>query len=159
MLILCHNPLYMKKHIISLVACLAVVLFSIPACQKDNDPAPKTNTDRITTGTWKFSTAVSGSTDVSGFIQACIKDNIYTFVAAGTGTMDESTTKCNMADPQTVSFTWNFASGETVLHVSTVLFPGGSNDFTLVSISDTQLVVSQTITVGTPQTVIVTFIH
>jgi hypothetical protein len=149
----------MKKHIVSLIACLAIVLVFIPACGKDDDPPQKTKTDHISTGTWKFSTAVSGTTNVAGFIQACIKDNIYTFAAVGTGTMDEGLTKCNAGDPQTVPFTWNFASGETVLHVSTVLFPGGSNDFTLVSVTATELVVSQVITVGTPQTVVVTFIH
>src|SRR5258708_3673009 len=134
MLILCHNPLYMKKHLVSLIACLSIVLFSIPACQKDDNPAPKTNTQKISTSTWKFSTAFSGTTDVSAFINACIKDNVYTFAAVGTGSMDEGGTKCNGGDPQTVSFTWNFATNETILHVSTILFPGGSNDFTLVSI-------------------------
>jgi hypothetical protein len=44
-----------------------------------------------------------------------------------------------------------------VLHISTVLITGGSNDFTLVSLTETQLVVSQNYPpIGT---VTVTFIH
>ncbi|HKB43322.1 MAG TPA: hypothetical protein VKC90_03000, partial [Chitinophagaceae bacterium] len=85
------------------------------------------------------------------------KDNIYTFVAAGTGTIDEGPSKCNVSDPQTNPFTWNFLSNETMLHISTVLFTGGSNDFTLVSLTATQLVASQ----NYPPygTIVVTFIH
>jgi hypothetical protein len=41
-----------------------------------------------------------------------------------------------------------------------VLFTGGSSDFTLVSLSETQLVVSQNIMVsGSSQNAVVTFIH
>jgi hypothetical protein len=138
---------------------LAFAILVTIGCNNDTPDNPKTKTELLTTGTWKFSTATSSGSDVSGFIQACIKDNIYTFVAAGTGTMDEGATKCNGGDPQTSPYTWNFASNETVIHVSSVLFPGGTNDFTLVTLTETQLVVSQVINFGTPQTVVVTFIH
>jgi hypothetical protein len=51
-------------------------------------------------------------------------------------------------------------SNETILHVSTVLFTGGSSDFTIVALSETQLVLSQVITVGgSPQNAVVTFVH
>jgi len=149
----------MQKQLLSLTAIIALSFTFLTGCSNDPDPAPKSKTELLSQGTWRFSTATSGGTDISGALQACIKDNIYTFVALGTGTMDEGATKCNGGDPQTNPFTWNFTSNETVLHVSTVLFPGGSNDFTVVSISETQLIVSQVITIGTPQTVIVTFIH
>ena len=149
----------MKKQIASLLVCSLAILFLIPACQKDDDnpPASKTKTQLITQSTWKFSTATVGGADASGYLQACQKDNIYTFIAAGTGTADEGASKCNGSDPQTNPFTWNFASSETILHISTALFTGGSNDLTLVSINDTQLVVSQ----NYPPygTITVTFIH
>lgn len=148
----------MKKQIASLLAILAV-LFLLPACQKDNNipSSSKTKTQLITQGTWKFSAATVNGADASGYLQACQKDNIYTFVAAGTGTIDEGASKCNGSDPQTNPFTWNFANSESILHISTVLFTGGSNDFTLVSLTDTELKGSQ----NYPPygTIVVTFVH
>ncbi|MEO5563433.1 MAG: lipocalin family protein [Chitinophagaceae bacterium] len=131
--------------------------------EKDNDdttPPAKTKTELISTGTWKFSTATIGGGNAAGFLQPCQKDNTLTFAAAGTGTVDEGGTKCNAGDPQSSPYTWNFASSETVLHVSAVFFTGGSNDYNVVEISATKLIGSQSIEIGgTPQTVIVTFIH
>jgi hypothetical protein len=137
---------------------LILVSISLSNCGKDDDNTPTpTKTELLTTASWKFSAATVNGADASGFLQACQKDNIYTFVAAGTGTLDEGLSKCNGADPQTTPFNWNFASNETILHISTVLFSGGSNDLTLVSLSSTQLVVSQ----NYPPygTIVVTFIH
>ena len=137
---------------------LSVLIFS--SCNKGEDPIPKTKTELITTATWKFAAATVGGTDVSASLPACQKDNIMTFVSTGTGAVNEGLTKCNAGDPQNNPFTWNFASGETVLHISTILFTGGSNDFTIVTINETQLVLSQVITVGgTPQNAVVTFLH
>jgi len=148
----------MRKQLLQL-SFIALALIFISGCGKDkDDPAPaKTKTELISTGTWKFSSAKAGTTDVSGFLQVCQKDNIYTFVASGTGTINEGTTKCNAGDPQTSPFTWNFASGETILHISTTLFTGGGNDFTLVSLTETELVGSQ----NYPPygTIVVTFVH
>lgn len=139
---------------------LFLVLFS--SCGKDDPPPPatKTKTELITSATWKFSDAKVGGTSVAPFLQACQKDNTMTFAAAGTGTGDEGPTKCNSADPQSNPFTWNFQSNETILFVSTPLFTGGSSTFTLVSLTATELVVSQNITVsGTTQNAVITFVH
>ncbi|TAL40680.1 MAG: hypothetical protein EPN92_14240 [Chitinophagaceae bacterium] len=147
----------MKKHILLSALCFSLITI-LYSCQKDSTPAPgKTKTELLTSSSWKFSSATVGGADASGYLQACQKDNIYIFVAAGTGTADEGSSKCNGADPQTNPFTWNFASSETILHISTLLFTGGSNDFTLVSLSSTQLVVSQ----NYPPygTIVVTFVH
>ena len=160
MLILSSNPLNMKNQITTLLTGLFTVLLVLASCKKDDNPAPKTKTDLIATATWKFSAATVGGSDVSAFLQACQKDNILTFAAAGSGTVDEGPVKCNMSDPQTNPFTWSFASSETILNVSATLFTGGSSVFTIVSLSATQLIVSQNITVGgTPQNAVVTFIH
>ena len=131
------------------------------ACQKDEEsPAPKTKTQLLTQATWKFSSATVGGSDVSALLQACQKDNILSFAAAGTGTLDEGAAKCNAGDPQTSAFTWSWLSAETQLSISATLFTGGSSTFTLVSLTETQLGVSQSITVGpTSQTAVVTFIH
>ncbi len=152
----------MQKRILAIVISISATLF-LASCSKEDDstPAPKTKTELLTTGTWKFSTATVGGTNVNALLQSCQKDNILTFVAVGlSGTLDEGLTKCNGADPQSSPFTWSFASGETVLNISTPLFTGGSNTFTLVSLTATELVVSQNITVGgTAQNAVVTFIH
>lgn len=152
----------MKKQLYSVI--LLFVAFScITGCSKDKDedaPPEKTNTELISTGTWKFSTATVSGINVAGFIQNCQKDNTMTFQANGNGALDEGTTKCNVADPQSVPFTWNFESNETILHVSTVLFTGGSSDFNVVEISETKLSGSQMADFGAgPQNVVVTFVH
>lgn len=119
---------------------LGALTISMISCE--DDPVPKTNTQLLTQGSWKFSSATANGSDASGFLQACQKDNIYTFVAAGTGTIDEGPSKCNSGDPQTVAFNWNFASNETILHISTLLFSGTSNDLTIETLSETQLIVN-----------------
>ena len=127
---------------------------------KDNTPAQKTKTELISTGSWKFSAATYNGINAAPFLQACQKDNILTFTSTGNGTLDESTLKCNSVDPATSPFTWNFASNETILHVSSVLFTGGNNDFTILEISETTLKGSQVIEIsGNPATVVVTFVH
>jgi hypothetical protein len=142
MRIFVFNPFYMKKQFAPLVAVFALALAIFSSCNKDDSPIPKTNTQLLTQGTWKFKSATVGGSDASSSLQTCQKDNILTFNAAGTGTVDEGLTKCNIADPQTASLSWNFATSETILHVSVSLFTNTGNDLTLVSLSETELVVS-----------------
>ncbi|MBC7947839.1 MAG: lipocalin family protein [Chitinophagaceae bacterium] len=151
----------MLKQIFKTVPLLAITIVLFVSCSKDDDPVTtKTKTELIGTGTWKFSSATVSGADVSMFIQACQKDNVLMFAVNGTGAADEGAAKCNGADPQVRNFTWNFASSETILHVSTVFFTGGSSDFTVVSLTETQLVLSQNVTIsGSTQNAVVTFIH
>jgi hypothetical protein len=149
----------MKRLFTLLIVSISMV-FALSGCKKDKDetppPAPKTKTELITQGNWKFSKAMMGSMDVSGMITGCQKDNTLTFQTTGNGTIDEGLSKCNDGDPQTNPFTWNFANSETVLHVSAVFFTGGTNDYNVVELTDTKLVGSQVIS---GQTVTVTFVH
>lgn len=152
----------MKKHFTYLIAIYTLIMVAMPACDKDDDdPQPKTKTELITAGSWKFSSAtVAGFGDVSAFLQGCQKDNTALFVTGGTGTIDEGASKCNAGDPQTSSFTWNFLDSETKLFISAVLFTGGSTTSTINTLSETQLVVSQEIIIGgVPREAVVTFIH
>ena len=149
----------MKKQAWIIPAITIIFFFCFTACGKDPVHV-KTNTELVTQSTWKFDNAKVGGNDVSAFVQVCQKDNIITFVSTGSGTLDEGASKCNSGDPQTTPFTWNFASNETVLHVSTLLFTGGSSDFTIVALSETQLILSQNITIsGTTQNAVITFKH
>ena len=143
----------------SITLILLVISLSFAACNKSSTVA-KTKTELITQNTWQFDKATVNGVDVSAFLQACQKDNTIVFVSAGTGTLVEGPTKCSSNDPQTVPFTWNFANNETVLHVSAVLFTGGSSDFTIVTLNDTQLILSQDIDIsGSSQNAVVTFKH
>jgi len=161
--ILLANPKIMKNTFTRTVSFILACSLLFTACKKkhdDNTPNGKTKTELISTGTWKFSTATVGGINVSSQLQSCQKDNIMTFTSTGTGTIDEGGSKCNAGDPQTQPFTWNFASSETILHVSAVFFTGGNNDFDILEISETTLKGSQGIEVGgTTQTAIVTFVH
>ena len=134
----------MKKQIQLLFVLIAANFFIFSSCNKTDNPppVPKTKTQLLTQGTWKFKGATASGADISSSLQTCQKDNVITFVSAGTGTIDEGLTKCNVADPQTSSLTWNFATNETILHISATLFSGTGNDFTLISLTETELVVS-----------------
>lgn len=139
---------------------MSIIIF-FAACKKDsNNNTPKTNTDLLVQASWIFDNATVGGSDVSSLIQACQKDNTLSFAAGGTGTLDEGATKCNSSDPQSSPFTWSFATNETVLHVSATLFTGGSSDFNIITLTETQLILSQNINIaGTSQNAIVTFKH
>jgi hypothetical protein len=155
----------MKKKLIAAVLVSFSTLLVFTGCDKDDPPAPapKTKTQLLTQSTWRFSVITWGGTDYTAQLPACYKDNTLKFETNGTGTADEGPTKCNAGDPQTTAYTWVFASGETVLTASHPLLPGGSNTFTINTLSETQLVVSQQWTPpgsGLPaQTAVVTFIH
>ena len=152
-----------SKLLLSFVISLSgLVLFT--GCDKDDpEPAPKTKTQLLTQSTWRFSAITWGGTDYSSQLPTCYKDNTLKFEANGTGVADEGATKCNAGDPQTNAYTWSFASGETQLTASHPLLPGGSNTFTINTLSETQLVVSQQWSPpgsGFPaQLTVVTFIH
>ena len=151
----------MKKQLFFPFVLVTAGFFFFSSCNKNDTPAAKTKTELITQGSWKFKGATVNGGDISASLQTCQKDNVMTFTVALTGAVDEGPTKCNAADPQTNPFTWNFAASETMVHISTVLFTGGSSDFALVSLSETGLVVSQPYSVGpgVPQTIVLTFQH
>ena len=149
----------MKKLILKTIATIILLSLLFTACKKSSHV--KTSTELLTQSTWKFNKATVNGVDVSSQIQACQKDNIIVFVAAGTGTVDEGASTCNSGDPQTIAFTWSFTMNETILHISTALFAGASNDFTIMTLSATQLVVSFPYTppVGPTLQMVVTFTH
>ncbi|MEO5948702.1 MAG: hypothetical protein ABIP79_17940 [Chitinophagaceae bacterium] len=148
----------MKKCFFTLASSFFLALVILSSCQKDVDtPDTKTKTELLSQGTWKYKSAtVSGS---AYSIPACQQDNIYTFLATKMGSMDEGATKCNINDPSPVPFTWSFESGETSILFSVPLF--GANSVTLVSISQTELVLSYPYTppFGPTLLIVVTFTH
>lgn len=150
----------MSKKITSL--CSLFMLLFVLGCKKENN-APSI-LDYLTSGTWKFSKATASGINVTSLIDACIRDNTITFNKASsgnTGVVDEGPTKCNATDPQTINFTWTFDANfnRIILTGSVMLLPGGSNEFTVVRASNTELVLSQNISIaGAPQLVEATFV-
>jgi hypothetical protein len=136
----------MKKLLFGLTATL-ILTISMVSCSKDGDdgPPPKTKTELISQQSWKFSSANAGGTDVSGMVDACYKDNLITFNATGgTGNVNEG---ANVCSPSTAgNFTWSFQNNETQLQVSASLFPGGTGNLELVSLTETTVVVAQDMT-------------
>jgi Lipocalin-like domain len=145
-----------------LLITVCAVLF-IAGCDKDEDntPPPKTNTENISSASWKFQSASASGTDISSNpLLACFVDNVITFNSNLTGIIDEATVVCS---PTTAgNFTWGFLASETMLQLSTALFPGGSSTFTIVTLNGTNLVLSQNVVVppsSSPIPVTVTFRH
>lgn len=131
----------MKKYFPLMTVLLLVFSVLLVSCDKDNDPAPKTKTQLLVQSNWKLKSATANGGDVTNVIQACQRDNLLSFSVSGTGNVNEGATKCNGTDPNDIPFTWTFASGETIINVSTPLFLNGGTSFTLISLTETELVV------------------
>jgi hypothetical protein len=146
----------MNKLILFAALCFSALLFN--SCDK-TDEAPPTNTDYITKSSWKFSSAKAGGFDVTAQVPACFKDNTMTFAINGTGTISEGASVCAPAAP--TSFTWTFQNNGTQINLSVPIITGGSTLFTIVTLNDINLVVSQTMTIAPnpPTNVELTFIH
>lgn len=150
-----------------------VTAFTFGGCQKDDSSpsTPKTKTELITSSSWKYNDAKidtdnNGTGDQAipaGFIESCQTDNKITFSSNGSGNVDEGPTKCDAADPQTFPFTWSFTSNETMINFSSALFAGIGGDFKVVSLTETELVISQQVSILPPPlpavSVIATFKH
>lgn len=141
----------------------------IISCQKEGSGA-KSKTELIASASWKYESAAidsdnngTGETPLpAGILEACQTDNLLIFAANGSGTVDEGATKCNAGDPQTVPFTWTFGTNETVINFSSAVFAGVSGEFKIITLTETQLVLSKSITVSPlpfPVTVIASFKH
>ena len=161
----------MKGYYFVFVCCMTFFTIS---CQKDDSGSgttTKTKTELIASSSWKYNDAQidsdnNGTGDLplpTGIVEACQTDNVIVFTANGSGSVDEGPTKCSPGDPQTIPFTWNFSSNETILNFSSAVFAGVGGDFKIISLTDTQLVLSKQISLTVPLpvqvTVIITFKH
>lgn len=92
-------------------------------------PTGGSKTSLLTGATWKTTGTIidpgvanplSGVvvTDLFAQMDACDKDGTMKFTADGKYTEDEGATKCETSDPQTLSGTWVFNPGETVLTIT-----------------------------------------
>ncbi|MBK6936537.1 MAG: lipocalin family protein [Chitinophagaceae bacterium] len=144
----------MKKQITRFPIYLTLLFLLAAGCKKDSEEEPPTKTDLITGAGWKFDKATAGIYgDVSAYVDACYKDNIITFASNLTGNINEATIVCS---PSTAgSFTWSFSNNETTLNASSSFFAAGTGSFNIVTLNETNLVLSQNITLPAPFSVTV----
>lgn len=117
----------MKKSIQSLLRAGLLFLFPLLMlqCNKDND-TPK-STSELLIGTWSLTSEVYSPainfgagpvTDYYPYYESCDRDNVIIFKANSEGEFNEGATKCDPADPQTVSFLWTLQNNNTTLNIS-----------------------------------------
>ena len=113
----------MKK--LLLIALYYLLIFALPSCKKESDK-PVSKTELLTSGSWKI-TAFHEDDDGDGIFErdvfplldACYTDNYYTFKANGQFEMNESSAKCDGADPQTDVTSWQLTQDEKNLVIDT----------------------------------------
>lgn len=147
----------MIKRLISFAGLFTLVALLNINCSKDDDPEPpaaKTKKELITTGSWKFEKI---EPKLAEAYIACFMDNTTTFTADGKGNSADGAIACT---PPTGNFNWNFTDNESKLHLDATLIPAGSNDFTIVTLNETNMALSQNVTspIG-PVAVTITFKH
>ena len=153
----------MKKQFPLFSIVFIAAIFMLSSCQEDDNlPVIKTKTQLITKSAWSFDKAFQGTTDVSAQVPICYKDNIVSFTSSTNGTVLNPVPCTPPPDNTPTAFTWSFTSGETVLSLNAALFPGGSNSFSIVTLSETSLVISQDVIIPpltTPTNVIFHYKH
>lgn len=103
--------------------CTALLfMLAIMACNKKNDSPSKT--EILTSGTWKITSMMedadgNGSYETEFFtaLPACYQDNYYIFKTSGQTELNEGASKCDPADPQIETGTWQFSQNETRLTI------------------------------------------
>lgn len=143
----------MKKHFLLSLILISGVLIYLPACQKNDPSNPPTKTELISKSPWLFLSATASGTDVSNTSQlACFKDNVITFAAGGSYTVNEGAVVCVPTTAGTNS--WSFQTNETQLVLTAPLFPGGSGTFDIITLNEANLVVAQNVIIPPSSTAI-----
>ena len=140
------------KNKLFLIAIISLAFF---ACKKnDSKSGGTTKTTLVTQQSWKFDNAgldpdKNGSIDldVSSQIPTYVTDNTISFSSNGSGTVDEGGTKKINTDPQTIPFTWNFTSNETLITLNGAVIAGKGGEFKIVNLTSTQFTLSKDTTV------------
>jgi hypothetical protein len=140
----------MKKWIWQPFLAIILTSFALTSCKKDKDNE-KTNTEKLTEAPWKYDKAEAdldkdGKADVpipDSEIEICERDNVITFMANGSGTIDEGQIKCDAGDPQSMAFSWTFKDGEKIITFPTAIITGVDGDVKVISLTATAMVLSK----------------
>jgi Lipocalin-like domain len=134
----------MKKNLLT-PAILVIFALTMGACSKNSDK--KSNMELLTKSVWKYQ-IIGIDADKNGEVdaedpnfEACSKDDTYLFKTDNTGVFDEGGSKCDPADEQTASFSWQFQDGEKKLN-----FDGDS--FTILSLNDNNMKIYYEVALG-----------
>ncbi len=158
-----------KKISKNFILILAGSLLLIAGCSKSGSTTPptKTKSDYIASSSWKYSQAGidgdgNGTIDQpapSSLVMPCLTDNTITFKSDKSGSIDEGASKCDAATPQVAPFTWALNSSDT-LTLSTPLLTGFGNSAKVREVTDSRLVLSNTISYsGFPVPIVVILVH
>jgi hypothetical protein len=148
----------MIKQILPFAASLFLAVTLHTGCsksdnQEDETPKAPTKTELITKAAWKYEKIDPAL--AAGLID-CFTDNSTTFNKDGKGNSVENAKVCPTAAG---SFNWNFLNNEAMLHLDAKIIPVGSNDFKIVTLTETSMVLSQDVTSPMPATVTITLKH
>jgi len=109
----------MKKNLLFLLLAAATVITS---CSKDDDDnnsggggTPVSNTTKLCNKNWKMTSFKFNGVEFISQLDACDVDDFIRFNTDNTYLEDEGPTKCDPADPQTLTGTWNWVANETKL--------------------------------------------
>ncbi len=128
----------MVNRISGMIALLATLLVSCNKDDKDDSPKELTKSELLTTGSWKFDKFTASGIHLA---LGCYHDNTITF-SPNTATIAEGANQCTPPSPST-PFNWSFKSNQTQLSTATPIFTGGSTEFTIVTLTETSLVLTQ----------------
>lgn len=157
------NIYHMSNSIKTTISLLILTFFIIiSSCSKDDDNQGATKAQLIARN-WKQTdllAAQAGLPPVSifdTFFEACNKDDIWQFKSDGTYTVVEGATKCNSADPETVtSGTWQLTDNDTKIIVDDASEP--AQTLNIVELTNTSFKLSGTETIsGTVVTATIVF--
>lgn len=156
--------LYIKPQKFKIMKKLPIYLFVtlfafVTSCSKKSSGPSKS--ELLVSASWKFnSTGLDVNKDgfvdtdlPAGYLNNCDLDNILTFAADGTGTVDEGALKCDPGNPQTTPFTWTFNASQTVINFPSAVFNGITGDVTIQKLTATELILQKEVNIGAPTTV------
>jgi hypothetical protein len=113
----------MKK--LSLIATIAICIYSLESCKKDstggstNNTVTKPKTQLLTANTWRYKAQFFGIAnqkldDFSSTMDACWWDNTLVFNSNGTFVLNEGADRCT-GEPASYSGSWVLSSDQTKL--------------------------------------------
>lgn len=151
----------MKKTLV----ILSLAIIGLSACKKKDNPTATvyTKADTLQNGQWKLKSVTNPLIgDLTTSMKPCQKDNLYTFNADKTLTVDEGAEKCNSSDLQTKKDgSWSLTSDYKQISISSSAFATfGISTLTgdVLQLNSTTLEVKKDTTVaGFPTTITVTF--
>ncbi len=126
------------------LSIFTLFFFVLNSCKKED---AKSKTDLLTQKAWMIQKAESKEgnnpwEDDFPNWDACSKDDRYIFRVNNTYEFNEGLTKCDPADPQVFDTgSWAFTNNETKLLI-------GSDEFTIVALTETNLIISVQESVG-----------